>query len=68
MNSITPAEIFNNPDFGIIRALEIDGEPYFVGKDVAVALEYDKDRKRDRRFRDRDDTRYLKGYRVRRLL
>lgn len=33
-------QIFNNPEFGEIRAIEIDGEPWFVGKDVAVALGY----------------------------
>lgn len=33
-------QLFNNPEFGNIRALEIEGEPYFVGKDVADALGY----------------------------
>lgn len=33
-------QIFNNPEFGEIRAVEIDGEPWFVGKDVAAALGY----------------------------
>lgn len=32
--------IFNNPEFGKIRALEIKGAPWFVGKDVAQALGY----------------------------
>ncbi len=32
--------VFNNPDFGAIRAVEIDGEPWLVGKDVALALGY----------------------------
>ncbi len=32
--------IFNNPEFGEIRTAEIDGEPWFVGKDVAQALGY----------------------------
>lgn len=32
--------IFNNPQFGEIRTAEIDGEPWFVGKDVALALGY----------------------------
>lgn len=36
----TSIQIFNNPDFGDVRAVELDGEPYFVGKDVAVALKY----------------------------
>lgn len=33
-------QIFNNPEFGEIRAVEIDGEPWFVGKDVAAGLGY----------------------------
>ena len=35
-------KLFNNPDFGEIRALELDGQPWFVGKDVATALGYAK--------------------------
>lgn len=33
-------KIFNNPDFGDIRTMLIDGEPWFVGKDVATILGY----------------------------
>lgn len=33
-------EIFKNPEFGEVRTTMIDGEPWFVGKDVAVALGY----------------------------
>lgn len=32
--------VFSNPDFGEVRTLEINGEPWFVGKDVATALGY----------------------------
>ena len=32
--------IFNNPEFGEIRTVEVDGEPWFVGKDVALVLGY----------------------------
>ena len=35
MNEIT---IFNSQEFGNIRTVTIDGEPWFVGKDVAEAL------------------------------
>lgn len=31
-----------HPEFGELRTVEIDGEPWFVGKDVAVALGYKK--------------------------
>ncbi|WP_303804456.1 phage antirepressor [Ruminococcus flavefaciens] len=32
--------IFNNPEFGSVRTVCIDGEPWLVGKDVADILEY----------------------------
>lgn len=37
-------QVFNNPEFGEIRAVEVDGEPWFVGKDMAVALGYSNPR------------------------
>ena len=33
-------QIFTNPEFGQIRTIERNGEPWFVGKDVAQALGY----------------------------
>lgn len=42
MNEI---QIFNNKEFGNIRTVNIDGEPWFVGKDVANALGYSNNRK-----------------------
>lgn len=33
-------QVFNSPEFGDIRAVEIDGEPWLVGKDIADALGY----------------------------
>ena len=33
-------QIFNNPEFGEIRTIDQNGEPWFVGKDVAQALGY----------------------------
>lgn len=39
MNEI---QIFNNAEFGEIRTVMIDGEPWFVGVDVAKALGYKK--------------------------
>lgn len=37
MNNI---QIFRNNDFGIIRTVTIENEPWFVGKDVAEVLGY----------------------------
>ena len=36
--------IFKNEEFGTIRTVEINGEVWFVGKDVAEALGYAKAR------------------------
>lgn len=33
-------QIFNNPKFGEIRTVEVDGRTYFVASDVAKALKY----------------------------
>lgn len=33
-------QVFNNPEFGEIRVIEIDGEPWMVGKDIAIDLGY----------------------------
>ena len=38
-------QIFENPELGSVRAINIDGQPYFVGKDVADALGYSNNRK-----------------------
>ena len=37
-------QIFKNAEFGSVRTIAIDGEPYFVGKDVAVILGYSNPR------------------------
>lgn len=33
-------QIFNNPTFGEIRTIVLDGQPWFVGRDIAKALGY----------------------------
>lgn len=37
---MTDLQIFKNPELGEIRTIEKDGEPWFVGKDVAEVLGY----------------------------
>lgn len=37
-------KVFESPAFGQVRTVEIDGEPWFVGKDVAEALGYSNTR------------------------
>lgn len=38
-------KIFQSPQFGTIRTLTVDNEPWFVGKDVAEILGYSNTRK-----------------------
>ena len=38
-------QIYNNEEFGDIRTVTIENEPWFVGKDVAEALGYSNSRK-----------------------
>lgn len=37
--------IYENEEFGTVRTVVVDGEPWFVGKDVAEALGYSNSRK-----------------------
>lgn len=64
-------QIFENHEFGAVRALEIDRKPYFVGKDVALVLGYrdtsdalkkhvDEEDKLTRQFADSGQRREMK--------
>ena len=44
-SSMNEVQIFQNEQFGEIRTVLIDGEVWFVGKDVAAALGYSNTRK-----------------------
>ena len=46
---------FSNQEFGVIRAVEIDGEPWFVGKDVAERLGYERATKAIQNHVDNED-------------
>lgn len=48
-------KIFNNPEFGDIRTITINNEPYFVGKDVAEILGYSKARNAIATYVDMED-------------
>ena len=50
-------QIFKNAEFGQIRTCMVDGETYFVGKDVATALGYVNDSKAIRDHVDEEDKR-----------
>ena len=47
--------IFNNPVFGSVRTVCIDGEPWLVGKDVAEILGYSNTRAAILRHVDEED-------------
>lgn len=48
-------QVFANPEFGQVRSLSIDGEPWFVGKDVATILGYSNTRDALDRHIDQED-------------
>lgn len=52
MNDI---QIFNNPEFGKVRTVVINNEPWFVGKDVALALGHTNPQRAIRDHVDDDD-------------
>jgi prophage antirepressor-like protein len=47
--------IFNNPEFGSVRTVCIDGEPWLVGKDIALILKYTNPQKAIRDHVDPED-------------
>ena len=52
MNKIST---FSNPVFGTVRTTTINDEPYFVGKDVAIALGYERPTDAARKHIDPED-------------
>lgn len=48
-------QIFQSPEFGRVRTVSIDGEPWFVGRDIALALGYINTKDALSRHVDADD-------------
>lgn len=48
-------KLFENPEFGSVRIVTINGEPWLVGKDVALALGYKNPQEAIRNHVDDDD-------------
>lgn len=48
-------QIYNHPHFGDVRVMSIDNEPWFVGKDVAEVLGYERADNAVRNHVDDDD-------------
>ena len=58
-NNNNKLAVFSNPDFGEVRTLEINGEPWFVGKDIATALGYSNIHKAVQEHVDGEDRKNL---------
>lgn len=50
-------KLFENEEFGLVRTVTIDGEPWFVGRDIATSLGYAKPQNAIRDNVDEDDAR-----------
>lgn len=48
-------QIFNSEEFGSVRTVQLNNEPWFVGKDVAIALGYTNPQKAVRDHVEEDD-------------
>ena len=54
-------QIFSNLEFGQVRTVELDGQPWLVGKDVAEALGYKNTKDALERHVDDEDKRQNDG-------
>ncbi|MFK8197843.1 phage antirepressor [Aerococcaceae bacterium zg-1292] len=52
---MTKIQIFSNNEFGTVRTVMVDGNPMFIGKDVAEILEYRNGSRDINRHVDRED-------------
>ena len=58
-------QVFKNTEFGEVRVIEKDGEPWFVGKDVAKSLGYSNTKDAIINHVDETDRGILKGRKLR---
>lgn len=62
---VNDLQVFSSPEFGKIRAVDINGEPWLVGKDVALALGYTNPKKALCDHVDQEDKRQGDGVTIR---
>ncbi len=55
LDTTNEIQIFNSTQFGEIRTIEVNNQPYFVGNDVALALGYAKPRNAILQHVDKED-------------
>lgn len=55
INNVNEIQVFSNANFGQVRSMMIDGEPWFVGKDVADILGYEASRNAIAKYVDDED-------------
>ncbi len=61
MNELNKVQVFNNDEFGEVRGVQIDGEPWMVGKDVATILGYERPTKAIQDHVDDEDKMIVDG-------
>lgn len=54
-------EVFSNEDFGTLRVLSCNGEPWFIGKEIAAILGYQNQNRDIIRHVDDEDRRMIDG-------
>ncbi len=54
-NNNLSMQVFNDPSFGELRTIILDGEPYFIGKDVADSLGYSNPRDALNKYVSKED-------------
>lgn len=59
-NNNLSMQTFNNPSFGELRTIIIDGESWFIGKDVTDILKYQNGSRDINRHIDNEDKRTIK--------
>ena len=56
-NEMNELQIFNNVEFGEVRTIVMDNEPFFVGKDVTNILGYQNGSRDINRYVDEENKR-----------
>lgn len=55
INNANEVQVFHNANFGQVRSMMIDGEPWFVGRDVAEVLGYENVRNTIPKYVEEED-------------
>lgn len=61
-------QVFQNEEFGELTTIIINGDVWFIGKEIAIALGYEKPNNSVNKFVDNSDKRYFKKSEIKTLL